>query len=81
MNRAEKAAGLASLQLDGTAIKDEGKVFKGFDRPRSPRCWAACLLLAELKVSKCAAMKENEVAAHLTAYKDAVKNGIKIDYN
>lgn len=81
MNKAEKAAGLASLQLDGTAIKDEGKVFKALiDRDRRDAGLPA-LSLAELKANKCSAMKETELAAHLTAYKDAVKNGIEIDYN
>lgn len=81
MNKAEKAAGLASLQLDGTAIKDEGKVFKALiDRDRRD-AGLPVLSLAELKANKCSAMKETEVAAHLTAYKEAVKNGIKLDYN
>jgi hypothetical protein len=81
MNRAEKAAGLASLQLDGTAIKDESKVFKALiDRDRRDAGLPA-LSLAELKANKCSAMKETELAAHLTAYKDVVKNGIRLDYN
>ncbi|MBP9090327.1 hypothetical protein KBI23_04805 [bacterium] len=81
MTKAEKAAGLASLQLDGASIKDEGKVFKALiDRDRRDADLSA-LSLPELKANGCSAMKETEVAAHLTAYKDAVKNGIKIDYN
>lgn len=81
MTRAEQAAGLASLQLDGASIKDEGKVFKALiDRDRRDAGLSA-LSLPELKANGCSTMKETEVAAHLTAYKDAVKNGIKIDYN
>jgi hypothetical protein len=81
MNTTEQAAGLASLQLDGTEIKDEGKVFKALiDRDRREAGLPA-LSLAELRANKCSAMKETEVASHLTAYKDVVKNGIEIDYN
>ncbi len=81
MTRAEKAAGLASLQLDGASIKDEGKVFKALiDRDRRD-AGLPVLSVPELKANKCSAMKETELAAHLNAYKEVVKNGIKLDYN
>lgn len=81
MNRADKAAGLASLQLDSASIKDEGKVFKALiDRDRR-EAGLPVLSLPELKANKCSAMQESEVAGHLRSYKDAVKNGITIDFN
>lgn len=80
MSRVDKAAGLASLQLDSASMRDESKIFKALiDRDRR-EAGLPVLSLAELEANKCSAMQESELAGHLRSYKDAVKNGIRNAY-